>query len=190
VSAGYQFNCTVNAGGALSCWGSGEEGQLATTDVDHCGPLLPRCTPDPKPAATTLTFASISAGNAFACGVTPASTIACWGRNSEQQLGVGGFTPSSAPLPLDATGFWGSVSTGYFHACALQTDGTPYCWGLNNNAQLGDGSTALTQGRPQPVTGGRVFTQIVAGSDHTCALAFNGAAWCWGNNQVGQVGVN
>jgi alpha-tubulin suppressor-like RCC1 family protein len=34
------------------------------------------------------------------------------------------------------------------------------------------------------------FVKIAAGDDHTCALTNAGAAWCWGQNNFGQVGDN
>jgi len=34
-----------------------------------------------------------------------------------------------------------------------------------------------------------VATQVVAGSDHSCALRGDGAAFCWGSNWVGQLGL-
>jgi alpha-tubulin suppressor-like RCC1 family protein len=32
------------------------------------------------------------------------------------------------------------------------------------------------------------LVQIVAGSDHACALAADGAIWCWGAGDRGQLG--
>ncbi len=34
-----------------------------------------------------------------------------------------------------------------------------------------------------------VFTQVVAGGDHTCALDSDGQAWCWGSNGRGELGI-
>jgi len=56
------------------------------------------------------------------------------------------------------------------------------CWGANNNNQLlpaqPDGDIAL----PSPAVA------IDAGGEHTCALLATGAATCWGNNTLGQLG--
>src|SRR5207302_4543187 len=34
------------------------------------------------------------------------------------------------------------------------------------------------------------FTAITAGAGHFCALDTGGAAWCWGNNYSGELGVD
>jgi alpha-tubulin suppressor-like RCC1 family protein len=39
------------------------------------------------------------------------------------------------------------------------------------------------------VSGGRTFTALAAGDRHTCGLAADGAAWCWGDNGSGQLGT-
>ena len=39
------------------------------------------------------------------------------------------------------------------------------------------------------MTSPSLFTDIVAGGNHTCAIQEGGALWCWGRNHIGQVGV-
>jgi alpha-tubulin suppressor-like RCC1 family protein len=38
------------------------------------------------------------------------------------------------------------------------------------------------------VSGGLTFTSISAGRFHTCGVATGGAAYCWGANDVGELG--
>src|SRR5439155_96685 len=41
---------------------------------------------------------------------------------------------------------------------------------------------------PVRVGGPRAYTQVAAGFVHTCALAANGSAYCWGSNESRQLG--
>ena len=42
---------------------------------------------------------------------------------------------------------------------------------------------------PVPVTGTIKWGAISAGSTHTCAIALDGVAYCWGDNYWGQMGT-
>src|SRR5262249_32426858 len=77
------------------------------------------------------------------------------------------------------------VSVGNGHACAL-TSSSVMCWGANSAGQLGNGTTDDSS---LPVgTMGNGYTQISAGSFHTCALTTSGGVKCWGLNIRGQLG--
>lgn len=93
---------------------------------------------------------------------------------------------SSGP-DLDAP--FTAISAGLIHSCGVTSSGSAFCWGWNERGQLGDGST---RDRSEPVrvrAEGLSFTSIHAGGGHTCALADDGSAWCWGFNQNGQLGA-
>lgn len=89
------------------------------------------------------------------------------------------------------------VSAGKAHACAIDRNtGQLYCWGSNQFGQLGLGNQTLQtcasnipcQPFPAPVSQGVVFTSVSAGQDFTCALDNSNNAYCWGHNNVGQLG--
>jgi len=63
-----------------------------------------------------------------------------------------------------------------------------YCWGSNGYGQLGDGTVGTNRSAPVDVSGGRAFTALVAGSNHTCGLVSGGTTYCWGSNLFGQLG--
>jgi alpha-tubulin suppressor-like RCC1 family protein len=82
-----------------------------------------------------------------------------------------------------------ALAAGAFHTCALTDDGAAFCWGTNDDGQLGDGST--NQGDiPVAVSlpAGVTFSSLSAGSYHTCGITHAGAAYCWGLDEVGQLG--
>ena len=82
-----------------------------------------------------------------------------------------------------------SIDAGRTHSCAVTTTGRGYCWGENLVGELGDGTT--TQ-RPAPVPVGASlglrFAAIDAGFHFTCGVTIAGAVYCWGKNEVGQLG--
>ncbi|MBX3717763.1 MAG: Ig-like domain repeat protein, partial [Burkholderiales bacterium] len=95
---------------------------------------------------------------------------------------------ATAALAADPLAGVTAIAVGYNHSCAIVADGAVKCWGRNDLGQLGDGSTTDRE-YPANVTGlpGAVVA-IDAGYQHTCAVTAGGAAWCWGYNEMGQLG--
>jgi alpha-tubulin suppressor-like RCC1 family protein len=86
------------------------------------------------------------------------------------------------------------------HSCALTASGKAYCWGPNWYGGLGIGTVSLPQcaisagnppcsTTPVEVSGGLTFATISARSGHTCAVTTTGVAYCWGENNGGQLGI-
>lgn len=95
--------------------------------------------------------------------------------------GDGGTGPVSSPFV--------AVTTGALHSCGVTTNGAIYCWGWNRDGQLGDGTD---RDRTEPVqvqAAGVTFSAVTGGGGHTCALADDGRAFCWGFNLNGQLGL-
>lgn len=98
-----------------------------------------------------------------------------------------------------------SVSVGNQYACALSgaqggTTTYAYCWGMNVDRQLGN-DTDITSFVPVRVhdsvevepfdkQGSYLanISNISAGSHHTCVAANSGNAYCWGFDQIGELG--
>ena len=181
VSAGGDHTCALTADGTAYCWGSNAYGQLGTGNVTQ---FL-------TPAAVTggLKFSQILAGNGFTCGIAASGTAYCWGKNDGGQMGVGNTSADSAPravfgtLTFSRLGLWGNN-----HACGIAVGGAVYCWGYNGNGELGDGTTTDRLVPTLVQAGGRPFGSITGATSHTCALAAGGAAYCWGDNSVSQLG--
>jgi alpha-tubulin suppressor-like RCC1 family protein len=83
------------------------------------------------------------------------------------------------------------VAAGGTHSCALTDEGAAYCWGADYFGNLGNG-TALTEPQlrasPVEMPAGVRFTTISVGGGHSCALATDGRAYCWGPDLHGEVG--
>jgi len=191
------------------CWGSNGYGQLGV-------PLATFDSRFAIPIQGGLGFIAVAAGGnedggaeegGFTCGLDQDFLgIHCWGR-----MGASG---SASTTPVPVTGLpaeqFVSLTAGDAHACALAADGAVYCWGENGKGQLGNGSSTSSDmvAVPVTVTGelvGGAFVTLSAGGTHTCGIVNealrlrgtneyddpfpgNGAIYCWGDNEVGQLG--
>ncbi len=83
-------------------------------------------------------------------------------------------------------------SASFYHSCAIALNGRAYCWGSGNSGKLGNGSTASSRVpvavNTSGVLAGKTIKQISAGENHTCAIASDNRACCWGSNKNGQLG--
>ena len=74
--------------------------------------------------------------------------------------------------------------------CGLTLAGAAYCWGSLSFGAGGYGDvTGTSSWAPVAVTGGLTFSQISVGFWYACALTSAGAAYCWGDNEYGQLGT-
>ena len=183
LAAGRYFTCGLAAEGRVWCWGDNSRGQLGDGTRDS--------RPEPVAAATDTRFDSIVAGQLHVCGVTTAGDVWCWGAYASGQLGTAAGADQLVPAPSAPEPALDRLALGgHTHSCGLTAEGAAYCWGNNTFGQLGDGQqTNAAQASPRPVAGGHVFTELVLGQQHTCGLASDGAAWCWGSNRDGQLGT-
>ncbi len=185
MSLGMEHSCAVAASGRSYCWGRGTEGQLgqgAYTSAD-----IPTAV-----AQSTTLHVSIHAGTSHTCAIDTSGAAWCWGRNDFGQLGTGNYTSGNAPVAVSAPGAnWAvtRMSVGPAFTCAIDAAGSAWCWGGDFNGALGNGSGSDS---PVPIQVGfpasSVLTEISSGYYYSCALDSFGLAWCWGNNDKGQLG--
>jgi hypothetical protein len=71
------------------------------------------------------------------------------------------------------------------YSCALTAGGVVYSW---RAAVTGSGDVWLQSLRPAAVPPAAEFRALATGTEHACALDGDGAAYCWGNNDSGQLG--
>jgi alpha-tubulin suppressor-like RCC1 family protein len=137
-------------------------------------------------AATTR----LAAGGRHTCAIARAGIAICWGANDRGQVGPAAGATSAEPTRVPETRGLTAVVSGAAHTCGLREDGGAICWGANDRGQLGAATPGRqTSPRPIPVAGGRTFTALTAGDRHTCGLASDGTAWCWGDNGSEQLGT-
>ncbi|MCL4826738.1 MAG: hypothetical protein KJZ95_05180 [Caldilinea sp.] len=186
--------CALHSSGSVYCWGgalhdyqqiAGQYGANVFAPVE-----LPTLVEGVNGAV------DIAAGEEHICARLVDGQITCWGSNYAGQLGNGGAPPFvypwHSPMQVTAyTGAVGAVTAGGYHTCALTPGGRVFCWGANGYGQAGAGfvSHVITQAINASASLSNVtFTAVSAGRQHTCALTADGAVYCWGRNQVGQLG--
>jgi alpha-tubulin suppressor-like RCC1 family protein len=182
IAAGGLHTCAL-WGGGVSCWGDNEHGQVGDgTTLDKSAPV--------QVSGVLSGAASIAAGGAHTCVAGPAG-VQCWGFDSNGQLGDGLTSDSLLPVAVKLLASGASaVSAGGAHTCAIAAGATLMCWGYGLYGQIGDDSTGDCVA-PTPVTSGaHGAIAVAAGGEHSCAIDAAGAAWCWGEDQSGQLGDN
>jgi len=166
------------------------------TGVDR-GTVTVTATSEGKAATVTrvvvIKYRSISAGTMHACDIASGGIVWCWGLNgNEGRLGsaqLGENAMSNVPMKLPGDLRFAQISTYARHTCGITVAGKAYCWGYNGWGNLGDGSNASFSSTPVAVSGGITFRAISAGADHTCGVATDNRAFCWGNNDWRQLGT-
>ena len=209
VSIGETFVCALTNDGRVICWGANRAGQLGhgIEGGDEPGgiknqPRLVEFRNDDK-------VIQIASGLGHTCALFVNGDIRCWGENESGQLGLGHtktmeelkFRPRNVSLGeyQDAL----SISAGNNHTCVmLEQDRAIKCWGADESGELGRDANlnrpiAIGDERDEmgedlsPLRFGQysVVDQIVAGPKRTCAIIDGDSIKCWGDNQLGQLGL-
>ena len=188
IGAGRDHSCAIKTNDSVWCWGSNAQRQIGD------GTLINR----PVPVLVSGLAAGVrllSVGLRHTCVVKTDGAAWCWGQNIDGRLGDGTMNDSSSPVLVSGMNQQvADISAGGHHSCLVKTDGSAWCWGVNMAGALGDGTTTQRT-VPTAVSGmGSGVMQISAGGtegsyETTCAVKTDGSAWCWGENQYGQLGT-
>ena len=176
----------IDNNGKAWSWGFNLRGQLGNNSMTS------RLTPVAV-LGTTKTFCQISGGDAFSLALDKNGKAWSWGFNGSGQLGDNSITSRLIPVAvLGTTKTFCQISTCPYamFSIGLDKNRKVWSWGTNAYGQLGNNS--ITSRRtPVAVLGAtKTFCKIVAGSNNCAALDKNGKAWCWGYNNLGQLGDN
>jgi alpha-tubulin suppressor-like RCC1 family protein len=189
ISAGGAHSCGVTIDNRAYCWGEGRVGAL--------GDGREMSSTSPVPVAGNLLFLRVNAGDAYTCGLTIGHKVYCWGDNAFGNLGDGTHFRRLTPVAATGGHRFTRLDAGDRHICAVTGDDRAFCWGDNTFGELGIGNdtgpefcAVVIEGpcstRPIAVAGARRFRQVSAGTVHTCGVATNGHAFCWGAGVEGR----
>ncbi len=190
IAAGSGAVCGVATSGSTYCWGANSIGQLGDGGKISFGNTFIAL---PNLVVGGHAFASVDLGNQFTCAVTTGGAGYCWGSNSGK-LGIGNGTEYSSPQAVAGGHIFEMISSGANHSCGVTTTGDAYCWGTNTSGQLGN---PMANGSSLPIRAVETLklkevaaAGIGTGSGaHTCAISRDRlTTYCWGRNDVGQLG--
>ena len=189
IAAYENTTCAVTHDERVFCWGEHGAGLRAPQAPAQCAtqavsehPHAPR---------------QVALGNGFACTLSSAGEIACWGTNANLQLGQAGggscpqqrtncsSTALEVPVPQAALLAAGRA------ACSVQAGSQElHCWGPRpeppTDRPLPSGASGeIVSGRggvlPGPIRGVGAVTQLGMGDNHGCVVGDDPSALkCWG----------
>ncbi len=132
---------------------------------------------------------ALSSGGSHSCGIADDGSLWCWGGNEHGQLGVGDTDHRDRPARVGSQSDWIQVSAGRTHSCGIREGGSLWCWG-QSRGRLGLGDDGFTESRHSPTRVGEQtgWEWVSGGAVHSCGIR-DGAAYCWGRNREGQLGL-
>jgi len=201
VSHGLTHSCFLEHDGTVWCSGRNDDGELGNGSES----LIPvaNAVQVRDDSAQPITDAiALGNGTNFSCAIRADHTLWCWGENGNcndgGQLGNGDTADTSLAVQVtrDSDGMpltdVEQVSASHCHACARDSSGAAWCWGSNDGSWLGDGSAGISKSRAvQVVDSNGPLADVVemgVGVIHACARKSDDTVWCWGVNNVGQLG--
>lgn len=99
-------------------------------------------------------------------------------------------TTVSVRAPTDTAGAqFASISAGEFSTCGLDASGSLACWGDDGRGELARSIRLYTITLSPVLLGNRRFAEVGVGGAHVCALDLDGAVWCWGDGDRGELGT-
>ena len=115
----------------------------------------------------------------------------CWseGPFAEPTYGLRGEFSSIATDGAIGGANLNSLDSGVEFACVLDEQGAAFCWG---DGALGT-STSFTTVDPvavdtSGVLAGKTLVELTTGDEHACAVDDLGKAYCWGEDDIGELG--
>jgi alpha-tubulin suppressor-like RCC1 family protein len=191
--------CAVLVSEAVKCWGFNDAGQLGLGNKNNIGDSAGELENTPAINLGSSSVKEIALGIRHTCALLQNSTLSCWGKGGNGQLGYGNTnnfgddpeeTPNTKAVAIDDAA---QIKLGNSHTCVVTTSKKVRCWGENASGQLGYGNENNIGDSELPDTAGLVsigadVLQIGLGSEHTCVLLENNSIKCWGASLIGQLG--
>ena len=123
VESGADFNCALDNGDDIYCWGHNERGQLGTDTVDDKSTK-------PLKVEADVKFKKVYTKDHYACAIGEHSHAYCWGDGSNGEVGNGKKGYFKTPQKVATDVQFSRLSMSSTFVCGVETDTNAlYCWG-------------------------------------------------------------
>jgi hypothetical protein len=182
--------CVLAMDGAAWCWGGNASGQLGSVTTQQCnggacqyggrnGNLTPLRVDSSRQFTRIQTIGypcrftlEPNQDCGLTCALTAAGDVWCWGLKPKMIAGIRLKSLALRVVPY--------VLGDYGVLCGIGFDDSKaYCIM----------SGGAVSGTPMEVGDGKTFQSLSAGRYHTCGVDLSGAAYCWGDNGYGALGI-
>lgn len=187
IAAGDDYGCGWTSDGTGYCWGG-----TYNSDLGVLGTGSASTSSTPTAIAGWLSFTTIAAGQAHTCGVA-GGEVYCWGRLGHGAIGttscaviIGFGCHTPARVQLDGTFDHVAVTRGGDSASCASGDTGLSCWG---RGLVADPASNCTYQCTPALISATLTGPVAVGARHGCALDDGGRAFCWGDNEHGQLGA-
>ena len=184
MALGNSHTCVISSKSYVFCFGSNLYGQLGQGwNIEKSY--------KPVVISTVVEAKKIDSSGNTICITDKNKSMRCWGAGESGQLG--NLDTADLPIPTNSTLTLAKYvveefSVGNRSTCAKLNNSEVYCWGSTSFGQVGSSNATSVSLSPfstiqYPLTDA---TRIESGGDFSCALTGN--IWCWGRNNLGQLG--
>jgi len=175
-------SAAIKNDGSLWVWGHNSVGRLGLSDTIHRS--------SPVQVGSLTDWARISNTLWECCLIKSDGSLWVWGFNSNGQLGLNDGVHRSSPVQVGNNTDWKYVTRLTNATTALKRNGTLWTWGSANFGALGLGIHVGNIVTPTQVGTLKDWRYIANGYGMCYAIKNNGSLWSWGENTVGQLGLN
>ncbi len=168
------------------CWGTDFDGQLGNDVPLESGA-------DPVSTVLSSPADGLAAGAFHTCAVVDGNrAVQCWGSGGFGQIGTGDQLDTEVPVdvPIAGNPTVAQLVAQADHSCVLTSEGALHCWGSNGGdifLQAGVNAPApveveIVAELPEPIE------RVALGLRHMCVITQGGHVFCWGDDDMQQLG--
>ena len=174
----------LKADGTAWAWGESSDGKLGDNQASASRS-------SPISVIGAHSFVEAHVGNDHVTARKTDGSAWGWGWGIAGTLGQGTLTVSrSSPVSVIGDHSFVEVKAGSQHSYGRKSDGTVWAWGVGDTGAIGQGTVAEHRSSPVSVIGDHSFISVSGGFNCGIGLKVDGSLWGWGNNSVGQLGLD